>query len=158
MRSRTPSRSRWARFAAGSIGAGASFEGWWPLSEHRIDEHLGDAVSALVDGELDAGERAAAEAHLAQCATCRDERDATTAMARALQSLPPVEPPAVALARFRPRADRRRRPVLAGLAVAGMVALAVGVGGQMPAAAVSPPVEEMLDRHQDRAVPAHGFT
>jgi predicted anti-sigma-YlaC factor YlaD len=38
-------------------------------------DHLGDALSAYLDGELDAAARAAADAHLAACADCRDILD-----------------------------------------------------------------------------------
>ena len=57
--------------------------------------HLGDAVAALVDGELDHAARERAQAHLAHCADCRREVDGQRrlkARLRAAPALPPVPP------------------------------------------------------------------
>ncbi|MFO7250668.1 MAG: zf-HC2 domain-containing protein [Actinomycetes bacterium] len=54
--------------------------------------HLGDLVSALVDGELGHRERERALAHLTFCADCRREVEATRALKARLRSL---ESPAV---------------------------------------------------------------
>lgn len=57
-----------------------------------MDEHLGERLSAYVDGALDGGALAAAEAHLAACAECRgavqDLRRVVT-LAHALDDRPP---------------------------------------------------------------------
>ncbi|MCG5216681.1 anti-sigma factor [Streptosporangium sp. KLBMP 9127] len=49
--------------------------------------HLGERVSALVDGELNHGERERALAHLTFCADCRAEVDSVRALKNRLRSL-----------------------------------------------------------------------
>jgi len=55
--------------------------------------HLGDALSALLDGELGDADAAAARAHLATCSTCEAELAATGQARSWLRGLSPVEPP-----------------------------------------------------------------
>jgi anti-sigma factor RsiW len=57
--------------------------------------HLGDRLSALVDGELDGAERDKATAHLARCEQCRSEAAALRDLKRQLRSLA-TDSPAVA--------------------------------------------------------------
>jgi anti-sigma factor RsiW len=57
--------------------------------------HLGERLSALVDGELDGAERDKATAHLARCELCRAEAAALRDLKRQLRSLA-AESPAVA--------------------------------------------------------------
>jgi len=57
-----------------------------------MDEHLGERLSAYVDGALDGEALAAAEAHLAACAECRaamQDLRRVVALARALDDRPP---------------------------------------------------------------------
>ena len=57
-----------------------------------MDEHLGEQLSDYLDGALDGAALAAAEAHLAACAACRDELAGlrrVTGLARALDDRPP---------------------------------------------------------------------
>ncbi|MFN2609092.1 MAG: zf-HC2 domain-containing protein [Acidimicrobiales bacterium] len=62
--------------------------------------HLGDLLSALLDGELPTADVAAARTHLAGCRECAAEH-AAVALARAwVRALPPVEPPATFYARI----------------------------------------------------------
>ena len=49
--------------------------------------HLGDRLSALVDGELGAAERDRAHAHLASCEQCRAEAAELRALKRKLRGL-----------------------------------------------------------------------
>ncbi|MGI8778017.1 MAG: anti-sigma factor family protein [Acidimicrobiales bacterium] len=57
--------------------------------------HLGDALSALLDGELGgAGAAEVARAHLAGCPACAAENLAVSQARTWLRALPPVEPPA----------------------------------------------------------------
>ncbi len=56
--------------------------------------HLGDALSALLDGELSDADTAEARAHLAACPTCEAELGAIGQARTWLRGLPPVEPPA----------------------------------------------------------------
>ena len=98
-----------------------------------------EQLGAYTVDRLDAGERAALEAHLGSCADCRAE---AAALARLSRLLPladpgrldpaPAPPPALAARVFaavgverRERARRRRRRV--GLSLAGAVAVAVSL-------------------------------
>ena len=78
--------------------------------------HLGDRLSALVDGELGGAERDKAYAHLARCEQCRAEAAALRDLKRQLRSLA-VEQPEVAIA----EADVMRRLMTMS-----------GIGGQQP--------------------------
>ncbi len=49
--------------------------------------HLGDRLSALIDGELDGAERDRAHAHLASCERCRAEAAELRALKRELRAL-----------------------------------------------------------------------
>lgn len=55
-------------------------------------EHLGERLSALVDGELGAAEHERALIHLAQCESCRFEADMTRRLKRRLNGLCEPEP------------------------------------------------------------------
>ena len=49
--------------------------------------HLGDRLSALIDGELDGAERDRAYAHLASCEPCRTEAAELRALKKKLRGL-----------------------------------------------------------------------
>ena len=49
--------------------------------------HLGDRLSALIDGELDGAERDRAYAHLASCEPCRTEAAELRALKKKLSTL-----------------------------------------------------------------------
>jgi anti-sigma factor RsiW len=87
-------------------------------------------ISALLDGELSAAERAEVEAHLAGCDACSAVYEAFAAL-----RLPPEEPPAslhagimarVAPARKALRAQRRITRLRTGFAVAASLIVIVG--------------------------------
>ena len=61
--------------------------------------HLGDRLSALIDGELDGAERDRAHAHLAGCDQCRTEAAELRALKRKLGSLLPGAPAEAAMTR-----------------------------------------------------------
>jgi len=61
--------------------------------------HLGDRLSALVDGELDGAERDRAYAHLASCEPCRTEAAQLRALKQKLSTLLPVAPAEAAMTR-----------------------------------------------------------
>ena len=61
--------------------------------------HLGDRLSALVDGELDGAERDRAYAHLAGCEPCRIEAAELRALKRKLSTLLPRAPAEAAMTR-----------------------------------------------------------
>jgi anti-sigma factor RsiW len=118
--------------------------------------HLGDLLSALVDGELDGAERDRAYAHLASCEQCRTEAAELRALKQKLRKLVSDAPAEAAMTRrliamtgpggplpprrrlLRPAARREiRRPGSRGSAgnarrrrylVLGTVSLVVGLG------------------------------
>ncbi|SED54256.1 Putative zinc-finger [Streptomyces misionensis] len=64
------------------------------------EQHLGDRLSALVDGELGHDTRERVLAHLATCARCKAEADAQRALKNAFAAAPPPPPSASLLARL----------------------------------------------------------
>jgi len=88
-------------------------------SERPASQHLGEGVSAYLDGELPALERHRAEAHLAGCDVCRDELSDMMFVRARLRAIPMLELPLQLT--VRPAAAKRiyRRPrVLVGAAAA----------------------------------------
>jgi anti-sigma factor RsiW len=61
--------------------------------------HLGDRLSALVDGELDGAERDRAHAHLASCEQCRAEAAELRALKQQLRTLMTGAPAEAAMTR-----------------------------------------------------------
>lgn len=61
--------------------------------------HLGDRLSALVDGELDGAERDRVHAHLASCEPCRAEAAELRALKQKLRTLGPGAPAEAAMTR-----------------------------------------------------------
>ena len=61
--------------------------------------HLGDRLSALVDGELDGAERDRAHAHLASCQQCRTEAAELRALKQKLSTLLSGAPAEAAMTR-----------------------------------------------------------
>jgi hypothetical protein len=99
------------------------------------DGHAGDALSALLDGELDPVEARAIRDHLAGCAACADELDGVRAVRAAVRGLPGLDPPGP----LRPASGvvvpfRRRRGALASLAAsaAAVAVLALATSGDGP--------------------------
>lgn len=62
--------------------------------------HLGERLTALIDGELGHDERDRAFAHLAVCATCRAEAEALRQVKRRLYTLPDPMPSAQLMSRL----------------------------------------------------------
>lgn len=119
--------------------------------------HLGDALSALADGELDADAADAARAHLAACAACAGELAAVEAVRTAVRSLPPVDPPrplvagppdVVPLASRRPG---RWAGLVAGAAAAAAMLLLPAVHQDVGGA---PQVAELVQAHTAAPVDA----
>jgi len=111
--------------------------------------HLGDRLSALVDGELDGAERDRAHAHLASCEQCRTEAAELRVLKQKLSTLMTGAPAEAAMTKrliamtgpggpMPPRRGARasRRPVTRGPRSArrrrylmlGTVSLVVGLG------------------------------
>jgi len=112
--------------------------------------HLGDRLSALVDGELDGAERDRAYAHLASCVQCRTEAAELRALKQKLRGLVSGAPAEAAMTRrliamtgpggplpprrlLRPAVQRETRrpgprgPVRRRYLVLGTVSLVVGL-------------------------------
>lgn len=64
-------------------------------------KHLGERVTALVDGQLDHDDRDAALAHLARCPQCQAAVDAERRTASTLRQLPDVVPSRELMERLR---------------------------------------------------------
>ena len=106
-----------------------------------MTEHAGDALSALVDGELDPADDAAVRAHVAECSRCAEELAAIRRSRRVVRLLPgvdvpdditarllAVEAPGAGHRRF-PAAVAQRRRLAATVALAASVAALALVGG-----------------------------
>lgn len=125
--------------------------------------HLGDALSALVDDELDGGDLAAARRHLDECGDCRDELAATEAVALAVRGMPAVDPHFGFYERLlRPGgfATANRGRLRVGMAVAtaaAVVAVVVGLAGDLSGSQVAPAVDDMVEVHQAGFVAPTGF-
>ncbi len=120
------------------------------------DGHLGDRLSAYLDGELVTLEHRRVTHHLVDCVDCRSELHELDRARIAVRSLPGVdmtatgEMPAVPAARF------RRRFVAGSVAAAAAVALFVGLtvgGGDQPAFSL----DDLGSRHVARASAEPGF-
>src|ERR1700722_17525039 len=133
--------------------------------------HLGQRISALIDGELSDSERDRVLAHIAGCDECRQEAVALRALKHRMHSLgeamvdaalpgrlmamamPPDGRPWTARAPWRPRGGSpAARMLTAGLlasTVAGLGAAAFFVGGeqQAPGPRVTPAVDTFLVQH-----------
>lgn len=114
--------------------------------------HLGDALSALADGQLDAGDEAAALDHLAGCEPCAAELAAIMAVRTLVRALPPVEPrrPLVAVP-----AEPRRPGRLAGILAAAAASVAmVLLSGVQQDAGTGPQVAQLVQVHTTSPVNA----
>jgi anti-sigma factor RsiW len=110
-------------------------------------DHLGDRLSALLDGELAGDEVRDADAHLAECEQCRHELTATASARSLVRGLPAVEPPFgfyERLTRRRRSAWRRGVGAVAGGAAAAAVLVVLATP---PADRVGPPVGDLVERH-----------
>jgi anti-sigma factor RsiW len=124
-------------------------------------------VGVFLLGALPPDEHAAFEAHLADCATCRAERDALGDLPAllALAETPgddrpgDVVPPAVlrgALDRQRRERGRRRVLLAAGALVAAVAAFAAGIGVSVLAGSSPPPVTRTVALDSVGDAPVHG--
>ena len=115
--------------------------------------HLGDRLSAFLDGELAEADLASVGRHLAACADCRGELRELDSARTAVRALPRLEP---ALAGA-PKADSssRRWPRVAVVAVAAAAVAVLFVGG----GAAPPPVDRdtLANRHGARTSVEQGF-
>lgn len=120
--------------------------------------HPGDALSAFLDGELDAADRSGVTEHLRSCAECRTELETVSHGRDLLRSLPGLPVPAGLLstpADVVPLRRRRRRRMVAAAASAALI-LGVGFGANADRA-VPLPLDEVVDQHVARASIDRGF-
>jgi anti-sigma factor RsiW len=108
--------------------------------------HLGDRLSALLDGELAPAEAAAARIHLEGCGRCRAELRAVEEARGALRSLPWLEPPP-SLSAWVGRRRRRTRRAAVGLVASAAAAAALVVAAPHRPPTVRPPVADLVDVH-----------
>jgi anti-sigma factor RsiW len=123
--------------------------------------HVADRLQALLSGEVPPEERAAAEAHLAACERCREERDLLASAHSVLQPLPPAEPRTgfAATVAFNAR-DRRGSPLarwvrgmVGGTAVAAAtIAAAILLTARMEPRGDNATLAQRLDLFEDFAV------
>ena len=119
-------------------------------------EHLGDLLSALLDGELAPPEEAAVRTHLQACPNCSGELQRVETARRLVRALPAVDPPfgflerlvvsPPRLGRHRTSSHRRRAGVAA---LAASAAAAIGLLGLAPPrdAPVTPSVAQLVEAH-----------
>jgi len=114
--------------------------------------HLGEALSALLDGELSPAEESAASAHLAACAQCTGELDGLRSVRSLVRDLPPQPPPFGYLDRLtrphHPTGRRRRRRV-------GVAALTATAAASFGVLLLSSPVDAPVSPQMVRMVEAH---
>jgi hypothetical protein len=95
----------------------------------RADGHLGDDLSALLDGELAPDEAVAAQAHLASCDDCSRELASVQASRDLLRGLPFVDPPLGFMDGVIGSRRRRRRQAVAVAVLASIATFATLVLG-----------------------------
>ncbi|NNC75158.1 MAG: hypothetical protein HKN93_06565 [Acidimicrobiia bacterium] len=129
------------------------------LPDRLLDEvHVGEQLSAYIDGETDTAEQVVVLSHLGRCERCRDELHDIDAARTAVRSLPVLDPPIPLMPRLRhePPAHPVRRAVTWAASVAAAAALVVGI-------TVNRPVAEPIDltsfgeRHVARQSVSDGF-
>lgn len=91
-------------------------------------EHLGEQLSAYLDGELDTAEVPVVSAHLSTCVDCRMELAELDRSRTAVRALPGVEPPIFLAPRIEERKMRRGfRTAVAVIAGAAAITVAFAV-------------------------------
>ena len=123
------------------------------------DTHLGEQLSAYLDGQLNTLEHDFVVSHLDFCTDCRLELHELDSARTAIRSLPGLEPPEF-LDAHRERVERerwsRRRVVAAGAGIAAAAALLVATFG--PSAGPGDlDINPLFDQHQARVSVEPGF-
>ena len=120
------------------------------------DGHLGDRLSAYLDGELVTLEHRRVTRHLVDCSDCRAELQELDRARIAVRSLPGVETTMTGEIPATPVRRRRRRIVAGGIGAAAAAALLVGLavgGGDEPVFVL----DDLSTRHIARASAEPGF-
>ncbi|HVF13047.1 MAG TPA: zf-HC2 domain-containing protein [Acidimicrobiales bacterium] len=123
-----------------------------PAPEHPAPEHAGDALSALLDGELSMQEEADVQTHLVTCLVCRLEMEAIGATRLRVRALPPVEPPFGLFERMlQPYRPGRRRVAMAFAGAAAAVAAVIVSVAPAREPLVNPSVATLIEAHATSA-------
>ena len=120
------------------------------------DGHLGERLSAYLDGELSTAEQRRVSDHVVSCAQCREELQDLDRARTAVRSLPGMDTGQFDRVPSLPRSRRRRVAIAGGVGIAAAVALffALTLGGQ-PQPTVS--LEDLSSHHIARASAEPGF-
>jgi anti-sigma factor RsiW len=123
-----------------------------PSGKPAGDGHLGDFLSALLDGEIAASEESVVRSHLHRCTRCQEELDEVASARRLVRSLPEVRPPLGYEQRLL-RSGRYRRAGVAALAATAAASIAfLGVASpREEPVAVAPQVPRLVDAHVSSA-------
>ena len=120
------------------------------------DGHLGDRLSAYLDGELVTLEHRRVTHHLVDCSDCRVELQELDRARIAIRSLPGVDVTTTGEMPAVPAARHRRRFVAGGISAAAAAALLVGLTvGSSDQPAFS--LDDLGTRHVARASAEPGF-
>jgi anti-sigma factor RsiW len=115
-------------------------------------DHPGDALSALLDGELSPADEAAVQAHLVACRPCRHDMEAAKVARLWVRALPPVEPPFGLYERMlQPYLPGRRRVAMAFLGAAAAVAAVVVSVAPARQEPIDPSVATLIEAHATSA-------
>jgi anti-sigma factor RsiW len=120
------------------------------------DGHLGDRLSAYLDGELVTLEHRRVTKHLVDCSDCRAELQELDGARIAVRSLPGVDTTMTGEIAATPAPHRRRRIVAGGIGAAAAAALLVGLavgGGGDPVFVL----DDLATHHIARASAEPGF-
>lgn len=118
--------------------------------------HLGDRLSAYLDGELSTAEQQQVTDHVVGCGQCRAELHDLDRARTAVRSLPGMDTGQLDRVPEAPAHRRRRFAVAGGIGIAAAIALfvALSIGGQ-PQPAIS--LEDLGSHHIARASAEPGF-
>ncbi len=113
-------------------------------------DHLGETLSAYVDGELGDVERAEVADHLASCRSCRREHDLLVETRELLRGLPEVRPAFGVFRRLLPRSVSWRlnlATIALAVVAAGAFVAALAVTGGLDSLPIRPAIEQHAQRH-----------
>jgi anti-sigma factor RsiW len=118
--------------------------------------HLGDRLSAYLDGELPTAEQRQVSDHVVGCEQCRAELQDLDRARTAVRSLPGMDTGQLDRVPDTPTTRRRRFAIAGGIGIAAAVALfvALNIGGR-PQPAIS--LEDLGSHHIARASAEPGF-
>ena len=109
-------------------------------------EHLGDLLSALVDGEMVGSHRQVAEDHLTGCTACTDELAATFRAQALVAGLPMLDPPFALWAGVR-ASGRRRGGRFVWVGAAAAAAALTLLAASPPQHHVTPQMAHLVQDH-----------